>query len=204
MPVLFVALSRVIAPERSRTNDTHFKEKTSVECEPNRPKLPTATAQTLAPLVTMVVKDAQSSLTTLKSWKTAYIFLVDALKQTQSELPHWLWKYEYPTNIDKYEKELIRTVQFVLTDFSSKCNRQRSVLNLSNSECTFWVDRVVPLFQIFGDQTGLLNYQWCEVLSRKHAENTMDIKNFKPVAEIAPKFDVAFAVVVGTVVVFGH
>lgn len=51
------------------------------------------------------------------------------------------------------------------------------MINLSNSERTFWVDRVVPLFQIFGDQTGLLNYQWCEVFSRKHAENTMNIKN---------------------------
>ncbi|KAI8095318.1 hypothetical protein BDF21DRAFT_393650 [Thamnidium elegans] len=55
-------------------------------------------------LVTMIVKYAQSSLTTVKSWKTAYIFLIDALKQTQSELPHWLWKYEYPTDIDKYKK----------------------------------------------------------------------------------------------------
>jgi hypothetical protein len=35
--------------------------------EPKRRKLPIATAQILAPLVTMVVKDAQSSLTMLKS-----------------------------------------------------------------------------------------------------------------------------------------
>lgn len=79
----------------------------------------------------MVAKDAQSSLTTLKSWKTIYVFLVDALKQTQSELPHWLWRYEYPTDIDKYEKELIRTIQFVLTNFSSKCNRQKCKYALS-------------------------------------------------------------------------
>jgi hypothetical protein len=76
----------------------------------------------------MVVKDAQSSLTMLKSWKTANVFLVDVLKQTQSELPHWLWKYGYPTDIDKYEKELVRTIQFALTDFSSKCNRQKCIL----------------------------------------------------------------------------
>jgi hypothetical protein len=73
----------------------------------NQPKLPSATTQTLAPLVTMVVQNAQSSLTTFKSWKIAHVFLVDAfLKQTQSELPRWLWKYEYPADIDQYEKNL--------------------------------------------------------------------------------------------------
>ncbi|KAI8644699.1 hypothetical protein BD408DRAFT_320870, partial [Parasitella parasitica] len=91
----------------------------------------------------------------------------------------WLWKYEYPSNIDPHERELIQVIQFVLTDFASKCN----ILGMNGStnlERTFWIDRVVPLFQIFGDQTGLLSYKWCEVFSQKYAEISADISNCKP------------------------
>ncbi|KAI9032505.1 hypothetical protein CLU79DRAFT_680166, partial [Phycomyces nitens] len=77
-----------------------------------------------------------------------------------NELLQFIWSYKCPDKTDENEQSLIRTMQFVLTDFCSKCNRKSSVITLANSERTFWVDRIVPLFQSFGDQTGLLTYQW--------------------------------------------
>lgn len=50
----------------------------------------------------------------------------------------------------------------------------------SNLERTFWIDRIIPSFQIFGDPTGLLSYKWCEVFSHKYVEISADIANYKP------------------------
>lgn len=43
-----------------------------------------------------------------------------------------------------------------------------------------YIDRVVPLFQIFGDQTGRLSYKWREAFSQKYAEINADNINCKP------------------------
>lgn len=37
------------------------------------------------------------------------------------------------------------------------------------------IDRVVPIFQSFADQTNLLIFEWCEVHSKAHAESNDDI-----------------------------
>ncbi|ORZ02273.1 hypothetical protein BCR43DRAFT_559253 [Syncephalastrum racemosum] len=92
------------------------------------------------------------------------------LKQSEEELPAWLWSRRLSSNVDDYETQIIKAIRFVLTDFASKS------VSGTNSERTFWVDRVVPLFQIFGDQTQLLSYEWCEIFCKSHAEDTMDDK----------------------------
>ncbi|KAI9011890.1 hypothetical protein CLU79DRAFT_771738 [Phycomyces nitens] len=54
----------------------------------------------------MIIRDSQLPFSLLESRKTAYGLLVKALKQDISKLHSWLWKYQYPTDIYKYKKEL--------------------------------------------------------------------------------------------------
>ncbi|KAI7888138.1 uncharacterized protein EV154DRAFT_484450 [Mucor mucedo] len=44
----------------------------------------------------------------------------------------------------------------------------------SRTERTFWIDLVVLIFQIFGDHSQLLGFQWCEVSTDEHMEFIMD------------------------------
>ncbi|KAF9968609.1 hypothetical protein BGZ73_009196 [Actinomortierella ambigua] len=122
---------------------------------------------------------AQQSLLTLKGFKTAFKFLCEALEKPYREMPSFLWKFDAASQgLSKEETQLINVVQFVLTDFSSKCNR--NTVFSSKSERTFWVDRVVPVFQHLADQTGLLGFEWCETAAVDLHETNISSSTWRP------------------------
>lgn len=42
-------------------------------------------------------------------------------------------------------------------------------------ERTFWVDRVVPIFQPLGDRTGLIGFEWCETSSKECIDDSINV-----------------------------
>lgn len=78
---------------------------------------------------------AQQSLSTLKQFSIAYQSLHSSLAVSYDDLPRSLWTFPLPSDISMSEKQLINTMRFVLTDFSSKCNRPTEFV--SGSERTF-------------------------------------------------------------------
>ncbi|KAI9023643.1 hypothetical protein CLU79DRAFT_701410, partial [Phycomyces nitens] len=38
----------------------------------------------------------------------------------------------------------------------------------------FWIDRITPIFQTFGDQSQFLGFQWCEIPTKEHVELAID------------------------------
>lgn len=118
----------------------------------------------------------QSNLVILKSYPAVYALLVDTLNIPIDNLPTWLWTYICPEISTAREKESILAIKYTLTDFAGKCNRKRP--HQTNSERTFWINGVVPIFQPFFDQTGLLDFEWCEVFSKAHAETALDVESW--------------------------
>lgn len=54
---------------------------------------------------------------------------------------------------------------------------QRQLICQIQSVLSGWIE--LSLYSKYlGYQTGLLNYEWCEAFSRKHADNTMNIKKY--------------------------
>ncbi|KAG1447016.1 hypothetical protein G6F56_009392 [Rhizopus delemar] len=41
-------------------------------------------------------------------------------------------------------------------------------------ERTFWIDRIIPIFQAMGDQTGLVGFEWCELNPEPYMESTIE------------------------------
>lgn len=117
----------------------------------------------------------QSSLGTLKSFPAIFDLVTAAMEKPMHSLPAFLWNYDLQTNME--EEQLGKIVQFVLTDFVCKCNRPR--IFQSKSERTFWIDRVIPIFQAVGDQTGLVGYEWCETNPGSYTESTIEQDTWK-------------------------
>ncbi|KAF9346834.1 hypothetical protein BGX26_001657 [Mortierella sp. AD094] len=99
---------------------------------------------------------AQKSLGTLKQFQALYQFLSKALESS---------------DLNILEEQLISVIQYVLTDFSSKCSRPSVFIPIS--ERTFWIDRVVPIFRNLRDQTGLVGFEWCETVAGEHVKSTI-------------------------------
>lgn len=113
----------------------------------------------------------QQSLKSLKQFPTVYQLLQLVLQKPNEELPYALWTYRLPSNISSTERQFARIVQFVLTDYANKSNRRSDYM--SSSERTFWIDRVVPLLQTLGDQTGLVGFEWCETVADEQLESSI-------------------------------
>ncbi|KAL1936648.1 hypothetical protein VTP01DRAFT_782 [Rhizomucor pusillus] len=113
----------------------------------------------------------QQSLKSLKQFPSVYQLLQSVLQQPYEELPYALWTYRLPSSISLTERQLTRIVQFVLTEYANKSNRRSEYI--SKSERTFWIDRVVPLLQTLGDQTGLLGFEWCETVADEQVESNI-------------------------------
>jgi hypothetical protein len=91
------------------------------------------------------------------------------------ELPRFLWTFETGDST-KDDAILMKVVQCVLTDlFKSHRNPKYH----SKYERTFWVDRVVPIFQALGDHSQLLGFEWCEISAEGHLEFTLDQHDLK-------------------------
>lgn len=101
------------------------------------------------------------------------------MEHPYKEMPSFLWKFDAANRgLSEEETQLISVMQFVLTDFSSKCHRN-AVFN-SKSERTFWVDRVAPVFQHLADQTGLLGFEWCETAAVDSNETSISSLTWRP------------------------
>ncbi|KAG1442573.1 hypothetical protein G6F46_013024 [Rhizopus delemar] len=113
-------------------------------------------------------QEAGNSFHNLKHHHTTYMLLKDALNKPLDEIIQWLWRHECPDDVEDQEKDLLQAVKLILTHFAGKCRRGRR--KITNSERTFWVSHVIPIFDVFADQTGLLNFKWCEIYLQAHAD----------------------------------
>jgi hypothetical protein len=115
-------------------------------------------------------QEAGNSFHNLKHHHATYMLLKDALNKPLDGIIQWLWRHECPDDVEDQEKDLLQAVKLILTHFAGKCRRERR--KITNSERTFWVSHVVPIFDVFADQTGLLNFRWCEIYLQAHADTT--------------------------------
>lgn len=123
---------------------------------PHQPKLAAETIKTLKPLVTISAGynrnmssnfklkleenlTAQASLASLKFFKNAFDLLKSALEKPRTSLPKYLWSQSIHTDME--EEQIIKIIQFTLTDIAGKCNG--SQLFEPKHERTFWIDNVV-------------------------------------------------------------
>lgn len=119
----------------------------------------------------------QGSLSSLKQFPLVHKLLIDILDIVDyDEWPLFLWNYDANTT-DDLEKKLLNAAKYILTDFSSKCNRP--LIFQPKGERTFWIDRVIPIFQTLGDQTGYIGFEWCEVEPKDYNTYTMDTLTWK-------------------------
>ncbi|PHZ16918.1 uncharacterized protein RHIMIDRAFT_232364 [Rhizopus microsporus ATCC 52813] len=97
----------------------------------------------------------------LKMFPIVHTIPLNALDQPPEIPPSWTWTQSYPNTISIREKQLMETLQFVLTGFVDRSTslHQRE----SRHERTYFVKYVVPILQTFGQQNDCLNFQWCEV-----------------------------------------
>ncbi|KAG0162020.1 hypothetical protein DFQ28_003703 [Apophysomyces sp. BC1034] len=146
--------------------------------EPNMPKFPQEVIDTLWPIVSINAPGTQqSSLNSLKTFKHVHGFVVAALDQDLEGLPGWLWTHQAPHGLAAQEKKLLNAVKFILTNFADNCGAvSMNAPAVTDYERTWWVRRVVPIFQTFGNQTGCLMFDWCEVETKHHAFAQMDPK----------------------------
>ncbi|KAF9408056.1 hypothetical protein BGZ76_005943, partial [Entomortierella beljakovae] len=153
---------------------------------PHTPKLPSNTVRRLEELVTIlspsndslpselkaIVKkqsEEQHSLHSLKAYPVAFKMLCDAMDVPRETLPAFLWKFDISDECMVHDRQLVDVIRHVLTEFSSKCKRPAEFCSIS--ERTFWIDRIQPIFQHFGDQTGLLGFEWCETPIKEQIES---------------------------------
>ncbi|KAF9369528.1 hypothetical protein BGX21_005922 [Mortierella sp. AD011] len=158
------------------------------------PKLPVDTIRKLEDLVTIIsptngqlsatlklqvekqIQD-QQSLAVLKEYPVAFQTRSSALDVPFKTLPNFLWTCNIPEKCSLLDKQLTDIIRHVLTSFSSKCKRPSEFIQ--KSERTFWTDRVQPIFQHFGDETGLLGFEWCETVSFEQVESTVNPNNWE-------------------------
>lgn len=104
-------------------------------------------------------KSNQRKLSSMSKYYTQCLqILKDVLKcSTYEELED----FQYPrlaADASIAERKMYRVMKHVLFDFSSKCFRQFSAI--SNHERTFFVDRIVPIFNYVQDHCGLIQFEW--------------------------------------------
>lgn len=112
-----------------------------------------------------------NSLTTY--FPIVYKFVLDALKvESYQELPKYIWSYQHNI-IQEFEQQFFKAIQYTLTNYSDKCDR--SVQLQMRGERTFWVNRIVPMFQPLGDQIGLIGYKWCETSLKECVDDSINM-----------------------------
>ncbi|CEG66999.1 hypothetical protein RMATCC62417_03485 [Rhizopus microsporus] len=149
---------------------------------PNTPKVPEHMANALEPIVCIQSKSlSESTLENHKKPQYAHRFLLAALDQELKALPKWLWQQTPPAELSNQEQKLWNIICFSLTSFVDNCTEttlgstSAAMTHMGNDyERTWWVRRVVPVFQTFANQTGLLSFNWCECEMRHHALTNMD------------------------------
>ncbi|KAI9027604.1 hypothetical protein CLU79DRAFT_739919 [Phycomyces nitens] len=149
---------------------------------PNTPKIPDNMVNALGPIVSIQCESVQeSTLKNLKRFKYAHQFLLTALDQELEDLPLWLWQQKSPVELSKQEKKLWKIICFSLTSFADTCTEttfgptSAAYTHTGNDyERTWWVRRVVPVFQTFANQTGLLSFDWCECEVKQKALADID------------------------------
>ncbi|KAG1034081.1 hypothetical protein G6F43_013464 [Rhizopus delemar] len=152
-----------------------------------RPKITDQTIASLSPVVPIVSDQYftdQVNLLSFKQYPTALKLLAKAMYVPLPTLPHFLWTFEVEANTNSDDLIFVNVIRCILTDFYSKC--QRNSQYQPKYERTFWVDRIVPIFQALGDDSQLLGFQWCEVPTEEHAEFTIDPTTWK--AGVSNKF----------------
>ncbi|KAI9473538.1 MAG: hypothetical protein EXX96DRAFT_309868 [Benjaminiella poitrasii] len=117
-------------------------------------------------------------MVSLKQYPTAY----NMLKQELPNLPRFLWSFTQSGDITAHDATLTKIIQFVLTDFCSKCYRY--AYYQPKYERTYWIDRVVPILQCFGDHSQLLGFQWCEIPTDEQVEFIIDPNSWMRTATV--------------------
>ncbi|KAG1036903.1 hypothetical protein G6F43_012961 [Rhizopus delemar] len=153
----------VSIPIKTKKDIFHFRDATSFLRTPKQPKITTESISIL------------SSITTIISPYNAHLSPGHKRKRWRRNwraYPHFIWTFTQPDNIATDDVLLLKTIQFVLTDFCNKCHR--NAFYQPKYERSYWIDRVIPIFQTFGDQSQLLGFQWCEIPTEEHVEFTID------------------------------
>ncbi|CAO3638499.1 unnamed protein product [Mucor hiemalis] len=154
---------------------------------PNTPKIPQHVVNALKPVVGFGSENSlESTVVDLKMFKQVLQFLLAALNQKLQDLPNWLWRQTIPSVLNIQEKKLWKVVCFSLTNFADNCTgttlgpSSAALTRLGTDyERTWWVRRIVPVFQTFANQTGLLSFDWCECEVKHHALAEMDAEDFQ-------------------------
>ncbi|GAN01524.1 hypothetical protein MAM1_0008d00957 [Mucor ambiguus] len=162
--------------------------------EHHLPKLPRYCLKLLEPIVTVALPSnkrlnkkmrdeitkenrKQRELHTLQSFTNVKAFLLAALEQSIGTLPRWIWTQ---TNEDianiSHEYQLLQTSKFILTTFADNCTQKKQ--QKTNSERTYWIRHIVHIFQSFANQTGYLQFNWCESQTKQHALAEINLNNW--------------------------
>ncbi len=123
-------------------------------------------------------KTKNRELHTLQSFTHVHAFLLAALEQSLDALPRWIWTQinEDIANIS-HEYQLLQASKFILTTFADNCTQKKQ--QKTNSERTYWIRHIVHIFQSFANQTGYLQFKWCESQTKQHALAEINLNNWK-------------------------
>lgn len=170
----------MMSPYQRKKDVFHFRRSVASP-QSKRPKITDKTIDTLSSVLSIVSDQYltdQVNLLAFKQYPTAHKLLVKAMDAPLSTLPYFLWTFGIEANTNSDDLIFVNIIRCILTDFYSKS--QRNPQYQPKYERTFWVDRVVPIFQAIGDHSQLLGFQWCEVPTEEHAEFTIDPTTWKP------------------------
>ncbi|KAI7906231.1 uncharacterized protein BX663DRAFT_499331 [Cokeromyces recurvatus] len=126
-------------PVKTKKDTYLFRDASSALHPPKRPKITSENISTLSPVATIInpynehlspehkhlAKQQftdQENMVSLKQYPTTYNMLKPALDAELPNLPHFLWTFVQPNDIMAHNATLIKIIQFVLTDFCSKCH----------------------------------------------------------------------------------
>jgi hypothetical protein len=166
-----------VALPQKRKNGALYKFSKTIQPQ-NRANFPQEHATKLEPMVTIEQKEAnETNLSTLKQFVLVEQLLHQALKQEVDSLPSFLWGTKTVANPN--EQKLINVTKFVLTSFADTCSTIAIKTKLyQDYERTFWVQHIIPIFQTFGNQTGLLSFNWCEIPTMHHSSEDQDAARY--------------------------
>lgn len=148
----------------------------------------------------------QRELHTLQSFTHVQAFLLTALEQSLGIFPRWIWTQ---TNEDianiSHGYQLLQASKFILTTFEDNCTQKKQ--QKTNLERTYWIRHIVHIFQSFANQTGYLQFKWCESQTKQNALAEINLNNWtKPTARFCDGlgFDWLNIVRSGSLNIFDH
>ncbi|ORE00756.1 hypothetical protein BCV72DRAFT_237410 [Rhizopus microsporus var. microsporus] len=166
----------VVLPQK-RKHDAARKFSTMMQPQ-NRANFPQEYIARLESIITVDQKEAdKTNISTLKQFQHVEQLLHQALKQEVESLPSFLWGNKIAADPD--EQKLINVTKFILTTFADTCST--IAINTKPNkdyERTFWVKYIVPVFQTFANQTGLLSLNWCEISTICHSNEDQDTTRY--------------------------